>query len=157
MLDYFTLKLKPIVTKELSSGESIEYKDLLSKVINKGTVNMFYEYRIVEVTDDYIARPDLISLAVYGTDKYADIICKINGISNPFELNTGMKLIIPSESNFSTLLKVGKPTETLLKNNSIGGIVSNNQKLRNEKRSPGEQTVGDYLFKIDRDNCIIYY
>jgi hypothetical protein len=118
---------------------------------------MFYEYRIVEVTDDYIARPDLISLAVYGTDKYADIICKINGISNPFELNTGMKLIIPSESNFSTLLKVGKPTETLLKNNSIGGIVSNNQKLRNEKRSPGEQTVGDYLFKIDRDNCIIYY
>lgn len=157
MLDYFTLKLKPIVTKELSSGERIEYKDLLSKIINKGTVNMFYEYRIIEVTDDYIARPDLISLAVYGTDKYADIICKINGISNPFELNTGMKLIIPSESNFSTLLKVGQPTETLLKNNSIGGILANNQKLRNEKRSPGEQTVGDYLFKIDRDNCIIYY
>ena len=26
MLDYFTLKLKPIVTKELSSGERIEYK-----------------------------------------------------------------------------------------------------------------------------------
>ena len=118
---------------------------------------MFYEYRIIEVTDDYIARPDLISLAIYGTDKYADIICKVNGISNPFELNTGMKLIIPDEKSFNTFLTVGKPTENISKNKSISGILSNNQKLRNEKRSPGEQTIGDYLFKIDRDNCIIYY
>lgn len=157
MLDYFTLKLKPIVTKESSSGESIEYKDLLSTIINKDVTNMFYEYRIIEVTDDYIARPDLISLAIYGTDKYADIICKVNGISNPFELNTGMKLIIPDEKSFNTFLTVGKPTENISKNKSISGILSNNQKLRNEKRSPGEQTIGDYLFKIDRDNCIIYY
>ncbi len=157
MLDYFTLKLKPIVTKELSSGERIEYKDLLSNIINKDISNMFYEYRIIEVTDDYIARPDLISLAIYGTDKYADIICKINGISNPFELNTGMKLIIPDERSFNTFLTVGKPTENISKNKSISGILSNNQKLRNEKRSPGEQTIGDYLFKIDRDNYIIYY
>ena len=157
MLDYFTLKLKPIVTKELSSGERIEYKDLLSNIINKDVTNMFYEYRIIEVTDDYVARPDLISLAIYGTDKYADIICKVNGISNPFELNTGMKLIIPDEKSFNTFLTVGKPTENISKNKSISGILSNNQKLRNEKRSPGEQTIGDYLFKIDRDNCIIYY
>ena len=48
---------------------------------------------LVEVTEDYIARPDLISLKAYNSDDYTDIICKLNGISNPFELNKGDILV----------------------------------------------------------------
>jgi hypothetical protein len=157
MLDYYTLKLKPTISKELDNGETIEYKDLLSDIIIKPNSNIFKTYTLVEVTEDYIARPDLVSLAVYGTDKYADIICKVNGISNPFELNAGMKLIIPSESNFTSFLKVGKPTDKTTTNNEIGVKLKNNQKRKNERRSPGEQTIGDSLFTIDRDNYIVFY
>ena len=48
----------------------------------------YYNYNIFEVTEEYVARPDLISYDAYGDEMYTDVICKLNGISNPFELNT---------------------------------------------------------------------
>ena len=55
-----------------------------------------FDYNIFTVPEEYIARPDLLSLDAYGSTMYADVICKINGISNPFELNEGDKLILPT-------------------------------------------------------------
>mgnify|MGYP007082623043 FL=1 len=49
-----------------------------------------------EVEPSQIARPDLLSYDLYGDELYADILCKLNGISNPLELNEGMIIIIPS-------------------------------------------------------------
>ena len=40
--------------------------------------------KFVTVTDDYDRRVDLISLAVYGSDDYVDIILKCNEISDNF-------------------------------------------------------------------------
>ena len=91
MLDYNILSQKPDITV-VKDGEYVTYKDLLSQTYNG---NFIYGGRIVYVEKYYTARPDLISLAVYGDDKYGDIICKINGISNPFELNEGMYLYTP--------------------------------------------------------------
>ena len=51
--------------------------------------------RTVVINEDYAMRPDLISYFAYGTDQYADIIMKFNGISNPFAINEGMLLFIP--------------------------------------------------------------
>ena len=149
MLNYKLLEHKPLI-----SNNDISYIDLLSKTFDESV----YSNAIPLIVNKYyVARPDLISLAIYSTDKYADIICKVNGISNPFELNVGMKLIIPSESNFTSFLKVGKPTDKTTTNNEIGVKLKNNQKRKNERRSPGEQTVGDSLFTIDRDNYIVFY
>lgn len=91
MLDYNILSQKPNITV-VKNGEYVTYKDLLSQTYNG---NFIQGGRIVYVEKYYTARPDLISLAVYGDDKYGDIICKINGISNPFELNEGMYLYTP--------------------------------------------------------------
>ena len=41
-----------------------------------------FEYNIFTVSGEYIMRPDLISLDAYGDTMYADVICKINGISD---------------------------------------------------------------------------
>ena len=54
-----------------------------------------FEYSVLVVDDQYIMRPDLISLDAYGDAMYADVICKLNGV-NPFEINKGMELILPS-------------------------------------------------------------
>lgn len=119
-----------------------------------------YIYDIFEVTDEYIARPDLISLDAYGDDMFADVICKLNGISNPFELNTGMKLIIPSpESILDFAIKPSLKDADVNWGPNIqsSGVEGNNIKIKKSKRQANEAIVGDKRFKIDRTSGIIIY
>ena len=89
MLDYNILKIKPIISlpcdydEESKSTGTVRCLDLLAAPVNSDA-KMSYQNDVIIVNEYYVARPDLISLAVYGDDKYADIICKFNGISNPF-------------------------------------------------------------------------
>ena len=110
MLDYNILSQKPNITV-VKNGEYVTYKDLLSQTYNG---NFIQGGRIVYVEKYYTARPDLISLAVYGDDKYGDIICKINGISNPFELNEGMYLYTPDLGIVSKLFTGTKIGDDIL-------------------------------------------
>lgn len=156
MLDYSIIKAKPEITVEnIDRDESVKMKDLLSNVINLNiTIN---DCTAVKVSKEYIARPDLISLAVYNNDRYADIICKINGISNPFELNEGMILIIPDLTSINKMIKNGKVSETISDNTSIYKKNKSNQKSKNSVRNPAEQTFGDSNFTIDKKNKIVIY
>lgn len=110
MLDYNILSQKPNITV-VKNGEYVTYKDLLSQTYNG---NFIQGGRMVYVEKYYTARPDLISLAVYGDDKYGDIICKINGISNPFELNEGMYLYTPDLGIVSKLFTGTKIGDDIL-------------------------------------------
>jgi hypothetical protein len=159
MLDYNILTAKPYIKLPYefeNNSNTTLCKDLFSKVLDYSKISVF-DCKVVEVTKDYIARPDLISLAVYGTDKYADIICKINGISNPFELNTGMILFIPDLTNIQTICSQGKISSTIDDGQHITNVEKTNQKQKRESRSPAEQVVGESTFIIDRTNKIVYY
>ena len=100
MLNYRTLANKPTITI-VKDGEATDMIDLATKSI-KG--NVLPQSQFVKVNRHYIARPDLISLALYGSDDYADVICKMNGLSNPFELNEGMILMCPTLSSISDMV-----------------------------------------------------
>ena len=54
------------------------------------------------VTEDDICRIDLISLKYYREAAYSDYILKYNGISNPFSINVGDVLLIPSTEAATT-------------------------------------------------------
>jgi hypothetical protein len=54
------------------------------------------------VTEDDICRIDLISLKYYREAAYSDYILKYNGISNPFSINAGDVLLIPSTEATTT-------------------------------------------------------
>lgn len=188
MLDYAILGQKPTVTA-VKDNEYVTFKDLLTQ-----TYNGKYRGggRIVEVEEYYVARPDLISLAVYGDDKYADILCKINGISNPFELNKGMYLFAPDSSVLTNLLTGTRTENDILEryktrsnenqfnshynseykgeNKRMTGFPASKnvnetidkqrkqlKKYKNERRSPGDQTVMDNNFIIDRTLGIVIY
>lgn len=205
MLDYPVLRKKPNIVI-YRNGERNEMQDLLSRtyIDNEDAYGKY-----VVVSKEYIARPDLISLAIYGTDNYADMICKANGISNPFELNEDMILFIPSQeflnesiaivgtkselvspkskinsngtndnifSEFSTsaltnermktslnkdLLFGGKGVPNMRSNSisgaSIGKDVSNGKKMKNERRSPAEQTIDDENYVIRKDLGLVFY
>lgn len=174
MLDYNILSQKANVTL-YKDDEKITFKDLLSETYVK-------EYnstgQMIMVNKYYVARPDLISLAIYGTDQYADIICKVNGISNPFELNEGMLLFIPnsttinnyftgdagnSEDDFVNSSKIYSKKRNSInkKDKTISRIDKNSdsslKKYNNQKRSPGEQTILDKNYTIDKDLGIVIY
>jgi hypothetical protein len=195
MLDYPTLAKKPKVTI-YKDGEKYEMIDLLSKIYN-GDTNIYGN--TFTITKEYIARPDLVSYAVYGSDRFGDLICKVNGISNPFELNEGMiifaplrefldkitcrlgasnELVSPNSkinsngtndnifSDFSTsMLDNSKLKEEIKKDpkknktisSTIGKEFKTSKKLKNERRSPGEQTIEDVNYVIDKSLGLVYY
>ena len=178
MLDYIVLNKKPIV-QTVKDNQLVTYKDLLTKSLftdiddNNGKMIIVEKY--------YVARPDLISLAVYGDDKYGDMLCKLNGLSNPFELNEGMILYIPDITTLNKFyasidtesdileefkhLKNENPfniySSDYTGNNSIDETIEkkkkNLQKYKNERRSPGEQTVSDTNYVIDRSLGVVIY
>lgn len=197
MLNYPTLAKKPKITI-YKDAQKYEMIDLLSKVYT-GDLELYGNNFVV--TKEYIARPDLISYVVYGTDQFGDLICKVNGISNPFELNENMIIFVPLYEFLDNLVaKLGKPSELVnpksklnsngtndnifkefstsmlsniklkeelkkeeLKGNkntpssTIGKSLNKNKKLKNERRSPGEQTIEDTNYVVDKSLGIVIY
>lgn len=195
MLNYATIQSKPEVTI-VKDGVSTTMKDLTTKSI-KDFDNI--SSNIFVVNKYCIARPDLVSLVIYGSDKYGDLICKFNGISNPFELNEGMIIQCPELSEMlEKLYIVNNPNilvspESKLNSNGINDNVfkefttsmlandrikhntdstnvkdepvstigitdlKNGKKLKNEKRSPGEQTIDESNYIINKSLGIVIY
>ena len=151
-MDYKLLRNKNIV---MHKGEKCY--DLLSKTFNK---DINPKGTLIIVNKHYVARPDLISLALYNEDTYADVICKVNGISNPFEINENDYLFIPSLDYIRECILTPNNTKDDFINDEHDEIIvkeSNYQKKLNEKRSPNEQVVGEKSFVIDKSLGVIFY
>lgn len=125
-------------------------------IIHLGAITMsmpkWVPYTIYTVSKSHVARPDIISRIVYGTDIYGDFICKVNGISNPFEINEGDLLVIPKIDSIKQFLTV----DTF---NDSTEVHENKPKVKskNEKRKANEAIIGDTRFKVDKDNRVIIY
>lgn len=116
-----------------------------------------YQYEILEVTEKYIARPDLLSKDIYGDALYSDLICKLNGISNPFELNEHMLLVIPSPDCIMDFMKIPTVEEC---DSLVSSTENNNKpiaKQKNQKRKANEAVIGDSRFSIDKTRGIVIY
>lgn len=143
----------------LNNKKEIYSKWLQDNIKNLGDSTFIipaeYQYEILEVTDKYVARPDILSHDVYGDALYSDLLCKLNGISNPFELNKGMLMIIPSPDCIMDFMKTVSTEE--MDENGSDTITKPVAKKKTDKRQPNEAIVGDYRFKIDRTRGIIMY
>jgi hypothetical protein len=141
----------------LNNKEIIHSDWLDTDVKNLGDSTFYipksYQYEVIEVEERYVARPDLISNDVYGDTLYTDLLCKLNGISNPFELNKGMLLIIPSVECIMDFMKVVEQSESEKFIDGDKPIV----KKKNEKRKANEAVIGDRRFKIDKNRGIVIY
>jgi len=153
MLNYKIIELKPEVTRNNET-----FIDLMADTYNKNITPLGYP---LIVNEYYVGRPDLISLAMYGDDRYGDIICKINGISNPFELNEDDVLFIPSFTYLDEYIKKHRTPSDFIEDEKTETIQkkdpNNYQKRKNENRSPNEQTIGDSNFIIDKSLGIVFY
>ena len=157
MLEYKTLQYKPKQFKRFSNDKDVEFKDLLAKTWDAWGGEPYINPLVIN--EYYVARPDLISLAVYGTDEYADMICKFNGLSNPFELNEGMLIFIPPQwwSKSGVEDRETAPCELINKNESIRKS-DKIKKMRNEVRSSSTPAVGDpQPYIIDKTLGLVFY
>lgn len=115
-----------------------------------------FTYQVIEVTEDFVARMDLISLHIYNTDKFSDVLCKINGISNPFELNVGDKLVIPEYSDMVKFFYEETPAES--DGTETGEEIKKPKaKAKIDKRKPNEAIIGDKRYKVDKKSKVIIY
>ena len=150
MLEYKILDYKNIVYR---NGES--YIDLMSDSFISPPKDV--AGKILMVNEYYVARPDLISLAVYGNDSYADIICKINGISNPFELAENTLLFLPEMEYMLEVCKSAQPSEFVGDESESPLKIKNYQKKKDEKRTPAEMVEGEKNYVIDKSLGMVFY
>ena len=151
MLINSVLELKPL---KKYKGTEEQMIDLLSQTFIYPTD---FEYRVAEITDATESRPDILSYNMYGDDKYGDIICKLNGISNPIEMSAGTIVIIPTVDSISRFFTT--ETEDFDDFNEKDQLENTmpTPKRKNERRKPNEAVMGDVRYKIDKANKIIYY
>lgn len=115
------------------------------------------EYRLFITTKDYVARPDLVSQFLYNTTEYTDIICKINGISNPFELNDGRILVCPNGSDISKFyVRAENDDEDDIYSDDIDSGTPQPKQIT-DKRGANDSVVNDKRFDIDKENRVVVY
>lgn len=114
-----------------------------------------FTFNVLVVSEKYIARPDLISYDAYGDSSYADVICKINGISNPFELNEGMQLVIPRPDDIDKF--TAQPALDDVESTTTSGTSVPQAKSKSSKRKANESVIGDKRFRINSSSKIVIY
>lgn len=137
-----------IKSKALNDETIVNLLDKTFLIPNK------FEYNVVEVPKECVARMDLIAKQIYGDSSFSDLLCKINGISNPFELNEGDMVVCPSVADLGKFYYIELPSE---KEDSEGNPNKPIPKGIKEKRKPNEAVIGDKRYKVDRANKVIVY
>lgn len=148
MNGYLIFDNKSVIKSERLNEEIYNFLD------NTFVIPSNFMYDVVKITDKYVARPDLLSLDVYGDDSYVDIICKLNGIANPFELNEGDVILLPGIYNIKQFV-IKPKTESLEAENDKESTPR--AKTKKEKRKPNEAIIGDKRFTIDTKKRVIIY
>lgn len=135
-----------------------------------------FSANIIQVTSEFIGRPDLLSKEVYGSEEYAGIICKVNGISNPIELNKDMLIALPAPDILDKFVVQesldevywSDPDKDTPENGTSGstgnkGSVQKNYQLPTPKtstdknRRPNEALATDKRFNIDKISKRVVY
>lgn len=145
-----------LVNSLLKGKPTIQSKTVGEEIIHFGAITFrmpdWVSYNVYTVSKSHVARPDLISRIMYGTDIYGDFICKVNGISNPFEINEGDVIIIPNLDQVNDFMVKDLFNDLLEEDTS-----KPKPKSKNEKRKANEAIIGDTRFKIDKENHVIIY
>lgn len=140
-----------------------DLQDLLSKTFK---IPLDFEYEIAEVDITHQFRPDLISTHTYGDPNYMDVICKLNGICDIFDIRQGVRLVLPTFEHIHKFYMQEKEYENtgvnnIQKSSNTSSNINNgdtpSQKQKFEPRKANQQLVGDKNFRINKDSKIIIY
>ena len=156
--------MEDIITKDpilFRKTEFKEFTDLLSKTF---VIPFDFDASIIQVTEEFVGRPDLLSKEVYGSEEYASILCKLNGISNPLALNKDMYIVVPKPDSLDDFYVIPDNWETHednfehTTNSSKEDIFNPKPKTtKDKKRKPNEALITDKRFNIDTLSKSVVY
>jgi len=139
--------------KEIFHSDYLD-EDIVDFLGGTYTIPDSYQCQIVQVDPGYDARMDLVSERLYGDDIYLDIISRLNGPGNPFEVAEDTYMIVPMNDDVTEF--VHDPDKAW--NVSTGDPYKTPKpKARRDKRRPNEAVIGDKRFNIDAQSRIVIY
>lgn len=145
MLDNILLNNKGEIHSNLLKENIVDYGKKTFKF------PVFFSYRLLRLSPKHIARPDKLSQDLYGSDIYGDVICKVNNIPNPFELNDDEIIVVPTLESLDDFLFNG---DDAVDEEDVSLPKPKNKK---EKRKSSDSIIGDTRFKIDNTKRVIIY
>ena len=85
-------------------------------------------------------------------------MCKYNGISNPYELNAGMILVMPYLNETNTIY-TELPKQSVLASDASNIVAKEKtfQKKITDMRAPNEQLEGIDNYLLDTNRNLIFY
>ena len=129
------MNLKTFENKRIVDGKVMMTEPtLLFSTSNTEVVNK------IIVGKEYACRIDLLAERYYGSTSYADYLLKYNNISNPFTINEGDILLIPSDK--SGLINFKKPVDKLTEED---GDVIRDKFLKTKRLPIEDQKRIEYL------------
>lgn len=136
-----------------------ELLDLTEKTFNIPDDGIYV--RRIKVDKFFDSRPDLVSQTVYDDPDFGDIICKFNGISNPFELNSEDIIDVPDRMDLNVCL-TDEAWDDEIVTEEDEDVNPNNYntlktKTRKEKRAANEAVIGDKRFEVNYSRRIVVY
>lgn len=111
MIEIDTLSINKNIfnpNKDLQN-QGIGILDLTRSSLSFNNINLKIK-QFYRVPEDAQMRPDLISLQAYGNLNKIGSLMKINGISNPFAINTGTLFAIPTTDGLDSAFNQKKMT-----------------------------------------------
>lgn len=130
-----------------------EIIDLLSQTFK---IPDDFRFNIMQTTAEHICRPDLLSYDAYGTPEHAELLMKLNGISNPFELNEGVYIVIPAYDYLEQFQII--PAKSTYADISTDEFVPTVQPQKKDKRrTTNDSLVKDNRYKINPATGVITY
>ena len=130
-------------------GETIV--DLMS---NTFTIPDDFQADVLAMEDGFEGRSDLVSDQAYMDEMHMDVICKLNGVSNPFEMNNDSMVVLPKYEHMYDFVQYpsDKWKEDPKKEKSVPRPLT-----KSEKRKPNQAVIGDPRFNIDPSSKIVVY
>lgn len=139
--------------KEIFHSEYLD-EDIVDLLSGTFRIDSKYQSRTVHIDPGYESRWDLIAEKALGDDIYHDVLLKLNGHSNPFEVFEGQIILLPTEDEVNNFFQ--NPSKEWSEA-GLGNIFRPKPKAKNEKRKPNEAVVGDKRFNIDQLSKIVIY
>lgn len=123
----YTIDSKPTI-RDKKGNTIVDFVKPLFKKNSDGVAD--YLIRRID-SEKYAMRPDLISMAMYGTDEYAEYILKFSGISNPFSLCEEDVLKIPNETEAYGMMAINGPSDDRAEQQAREAAIRNSFKYYN--------------------------
>lgn len=123
--------------KEIVDWEGNRLIDLFPSVFDFKS-NQIENYNVYKVTENFVCRPDLVSLRYYGTTKKTEYILLYNGISNPFSLDKDDILMVPNPAQADAQMKNFNSESTSMNQFGLNRTlaIKNAYKYISEKKFP---------------------